>query len=66
MTPRGFDSLMAALIRIGLLLALVIMLIAENAHAQSLSTSASECKAAGFRQMQAQTRSGAVLFKELL
>jgi hypothetical protein len=34
MSPRGFDSLMATLIRIGLLLALLIMLMAENAHAQ--------------------------------
>jgi hypothetical protein len=34
MSPRAFDSLMAALIRIGLLLALVIMLIAENAQAK--------------------------------
>ena len=34
MSPRVFDSLVAALIRIGLLLALVIMLIAENAQAK--------------------------------
>ena len=34
MTPRVFDSLVAALIRIGLLLALVIMLMAENAQEQ--------------------------------
>jgi type III secretory pathway component EscT len=34
MTPRASHSLVAALIRIGLLLALVIMLMAENAQAQ--------------------------------
>lgn len=34
MSPRVFSSLVAALIRIGLLLALVIMLMAENAQAQ--------------------------------
>jgi hypothetical protein len=37
MTPSGFQSLMAALIRIGLLLALVILLMAENAHAQPVA-----------------------------
>jgi hypothetical protein len=37
MTPRVFHSLVAALIRIGLLLALVIMLMAENAQAQPFS-----------------------------
>jgi hypothetical protein len=37
MTPSAFQSLMAALIRIGLLLALVIMLMAENAHAQPVA-----------------------------
>ena len=35
MTQRASESLVAALIRIGLLLALVIMLMAENAQAQS-------------------------------
>lgn len=35
MTPRLFDTLVAAVIRVGLLLALVIMLMAENAQAQS-------------------------------
>jgi hypothetical protein len=34
MTPRVFQSFMGALIRIGLLLALVILLMAENAQAQ--------------------------------
>ena len=34
MSPRVFHSLVGALIRIGLLLALVIMLMAENAQAQ--------------------------------
>ena len=34
MTPRLFDSLVGALIRIGLLLALVIMLMAENARSR--------------------------------
>jgi hypothetical protein len=36
MTQRASESLVAALIRIGLLLALAIMLMAENAQAQSL------------------------------
>jgi hypothetical protein len=36
MTQRASESLVAVLIRIGLLLALVIMLMAENAQAQSL------------------------------
>jgi hypothetical protein len=35
MTQRASESLVAVLIRIGLLLALVIMLMAENAQAQS-------------------------------
>jgi hypothetical protein len=39
MTQRASESLVAALIRIGLLLALVIMLMAENAQAQTLSFS---------------------------
>jgi|GEM_PF-4175678 len=34
MSPRVFHALVTALIRIGLLLALVIMLMAENAQAQ--------------------------------
>lgn len=34
MSPRVFQTLVAALIRIGLLLALVIMLMAENAQAE--------------------------------
>ena len=34
MTQRASESLVAALIRIGLLLALAIMLMAENAQAQ--------------------------------
>jgi hypothetical protein len=38
MTQRVSESLVAALIRIGLLLALVIMLMAENAQAQPLHT----------------------------
>jgi hypothetical protein len=38
MTQRASESLVAVLIRIGLLLALVIMLMAENAQAQSLSS----------------------------
>ena len=37
MTPRVFNSLVAALIRIGLLLALVILLMAENAQAQRVN-----------------------------
>jgi hypothetical protein len=37
MTQRASESLVAALIRIGLLLALAIMLMAENASAQTLS-----------------------------
>jgi hypothetical protein len=40
MTQRASESLVAALIRIGLLLALAIMLMAENAQAQSLPASA--------------------------
>jgi hypothetical protein len=36
MTQRASESLVAVLIRIGLLLALVIMLMAENAQAQTL------------------------------
>jgi hypothetical protein len=36
MTQRASESLVAALIRIGLLLALVIMLMAENAQARPL------------------------------
>jgi hypothetical protein len=40
MTQRASESLVAALIRIGLLLALAIMLMAENAQAQSLLVSA--------------------------
>jgi hypothetical protein len=39
MTQRASESLVAALIRIGLLLALAIMLMAENAQAQSLPVS---------------------------
>jgi hypothetical protein len=38
MTQRASQSLVAALIRIGLLLALAIMLMAENAQAQALSS----------------------------
>lgn len=37
MSPRVFRSLVAALIRIGLLLALVIMLMAEKSQAQPLA-----------------------------
>jgi hypothetical protein len=37
MTQRASESLVAALIRIGLLLALAILLMAENAQAQPLS-----------------------------
>jgi hypothetical protein len=36
MTQRASQSLVAVLIRVGLLLALAIMLMAENAQAQSL------------------------------
>jgi hypothetical protein len=39
MTQRASESLVAVLIRIGLLLALAIMLMAENAQAQSLPVS---------------------------
>jgi hypothetical protein len=39
MTQRASESLVAALIRIGLLLALAIMLMAENAQAQSIAVS---------------------------
>jgi type III secretory pathway component EscT len=39
MTQRASESLVAVLIRIGLLLALVIMLMAENAQAQPLQHS---------------------------
>ena len=38
MTQRASESLVAALIRVGLLLALAIMLMAENAQAQPSST----------------------------
>ena len=38
MTQRASESLVAALIRVGLLLALAIMLMAENAQAQPPST----------------------------
>ncbi len=41
MTQRASESLVAALIRIGLLLALAILLMAENAQAQPLSLSPS-------------------------
>ncbi len=37
MTQRASESLVAALIRVGLLLALAIMLMAENAQAQLTS-----------------------------
>jgi hypothetical protein len=37
MTPRSFHALMAVLIRIGLLLALAIMLIAENVQAHAFT-----------------------------
>jgi hypothetical protein len=37
MTQRASESLIAALIRVGLLLALAIMLMAENAQAQPSS-----------------------------
>ena len=37
MTQRASESLVAALIRVGLLLALAIMLMAENAQAQPAS-----------------------------
>jgi hypothetical protein len=40
MSQRASQSLVAALIRIGLLLALAIMLMAENAQTQSLPVSA--------------------------
>jgi hypothetical protein len=40
MTQRVSESLVAVLIRIGLLLALVIMLMAENAQAQPLHVKA--------------------------
>ncbi len=40
MTQRASESLVAVLIRIGLLLALAILLMAENAQAQPLTTSA--------------------------
>ncbi len=40
MSPRVFRSLVAALIRIGLLLALVIMLMAEKSQAQPLAPAA--------------------------
>jgi hypothetical protein len=39
MTQRASESLVAVLIRVGLLLALAIMLMAENAQAQSLRPS---------------------------
>jgi hypothetical protein len=39
MTQRASESLVAVLIRIGLLLALAIMLMAENAQAQTLPAS---------------------------
>lgn len=39
MTQRASESLVAVLIRIGLLLALAIMLMAENAQAQPLQAS---------------------------
>jgi hypothetical protein len=42
MTQRASESLVAVLIRVGLLLALAIMLMAENAQAQSLSVSAGD------------------------
>jgi hypothetical protein len=38
MSPRVFHALVAALIRIGLLLALVILLMAENAQAQTIDS----------------------------
>jgi hypothetical protein len=47
MTPRLFDSLVGALIRIGLLLALVIMLMAENAQAARSSSARVTFKSAG-------------------
>lgn len=38
MTPNAFHSLVAALIRVGLLLALAILLMAENAQAHAASS----------------------------
>jgi hypothetical protein len=38
MSPRASNTLVAAVIRIGLLLALAIMLMAENAQAQRVNT----------------------------
>jgi hypothetical protein len=40
MTQRASESLVAVLIRIGLLLALAVLLMAENAQARPLTTSA--------------------------
>lgn len=42
MTQRASESLVAVLIRVGLLLALAIMLMAENAQAQSPPVSAGQ------------------------
>jgi hypothetical protein len=59
MTQRASESLVAALIRIGLLLALAIMLMAENAQAQALSSVAGGSRAANPTSLQLQQVAGA-------
>lgn len=49
MSPRVFHALVTALIRIGLLLALVIMLMAENAQAQPILRPAAALAASALR-----------------
>jgi hypothetical protein len=61
MTQRASDSLVAALIRIGLLLALAIMLMAENAQAQThaLSSVAGRSRAGNPTSLQLRQVAGA-------
>jgi hypothetical protein len=59
MTQRASESLVAALIRIGLLLALAIMLMAENAQAQALSSVAGGSRAGDRTSLQLRQVAGA-------
>jgi hypothetical protein len=55
MTQRASESLVAALIRIGLLLALAIMLMAENAQAQTVSPRSHPARAGNTTSLQQET-----------
>ena len=58
MTQRASESLVAALIRIGLLLALAIMLMAENAQAQALSSVAGRSRTGNHTSLRLRQRCG--------